>query len=433
MAETLAAKSELDIFTDAPTQVAITEGQYVDFFPINSYRDNVTSPIEFHIVGNADEYLDCDDIHLLIELKMLTKDGEPIRRAGENPLPNVGPVNLPATSIFSDCEVILGNTQIEGGSHNYAYKSYLQTLLEFEPDTKKTQLVIAGWDPDPATNQIDDPTQNASVRSRADALLNGATCQYVTKLHVDFFRQSRYVLPLTDVRIRWLRQRADWYMMSAYADHEIYLYVQKAVLYARRVRVLPSVQKAHADGLLHYNAVYPYNKVEVTSFTIGQGAQSIVKEDVFSGRVPKLCIFGMVRNDAYNGSRQLSPFNFQHFNVNYVSIFVGSEEMPHRAFHPDFANGNVAREFAALYQAFNLFGRDKGIIKPEDFRNGNTLFAFNLSPDQSLVGHRQGNKGGQVRIELKFAQALARTINVVVISVHEAKIEITKSGDVIML
>ncbi|CAH3024100.1 unnamed protein product [Porites evermanni] len=51
--------------------------------------------------------------------------------------------------------------------------------------------------------------------------------------------------------------------------------------------------------------------------------------DLFNGLIPQCIIFGMVRNDAYNGNLGRNPFNFQLFDLNAVRLTVNGEEMPY--------------------------------------------------------------------------------------------------------
>ncbi|GBM66314.1 hypothetical protein AVEN_138199-1 [Araneus ventricosus] len=52
----ICVKSELDLFSIPSTQAAIEFGKFVEYFPLSNIRDG--SPVEFHISGSGDEYLD---------------------------------------------------------------------------------------------------------------------------------------------------------------------------------------------------------------------------------------------------------------------------------------------------------------------------------------------------------------------------------------
>ncbi|GBN06435.1 hypothetical protein AVEN_78131-1 [Araneus ventricosus] len=63
----ICVKSELDLFSIPSTQAAIEFGKFVEYFPLSNIRDG--SPVEFHISGSGDEYLDLDDSYIHIKAK----------------------------------------------------------------------------------------------------------------------------------------------------------------------------------------------------------------------------------------------------------------------------------------------------------------------------------------------------------------------------
>ena len=70
-------------------------------------------------------------------------------------------------------------------------------------------------------------------------------------------------------------------------------------------------------------------------------------------------------------------------------------------------------------------------ISLEDFANGLTLFAFDLSPDLDDGGHFHLIKQGNVRLELHFNAALPETIYVIVYAEFEGVIEVEKARNVL--
>ena len=73
-------------------------------------------------------------------------------------------------------------------------------------------------------------------------------------------------------------------------------------------------------------------------------------------------------------------------------------------------------------------GHDRGNqISLEDFANGFTLFAFDLSPDLDDGGHFHLIKQGNVRLELHFNAALPETINVIVYAEFDNVIKVDKA------
>ena len=75
---------------------------------------------------------------------------------------------------------------------------------------------------------------------------------------------------------------------------------------------------------------------------------------------------------------------------------------------PDFASRRFIRSFLSLYTETGQYYLDKGMdLTKDDFRGGNALFAFDLTPDLGSCGENfELVKNGNLRLEVHFAQAL---------------------------
>jgi hypothetical protein len=66
-------------------------------------------------------------------------------------------------------------------------------------------------------------------------------------------------------------------------------------------------------------------------------------------------------------------------------------------------------------------------ISIEDYANGYTLFAFDLTPDMCNSEHVNLIKSGNLRIELKFKEALPTAVQCVIYMEYESILEINKA------
>ena len=90
------------------------------------------------------------------------------------------------------------------------------------------------------------------------------------------------------------------------------------------------------------------------------------------------------------------------------------------------------RSYASLFTGTGLMGEDQGNgISREEYADGYTLFAFDLTPDSDNSGHFHVVKTGNLRLELHFSMQLARAINVIVYAEFDNVIEIDKARNVL--
>ncbi|GBM42277.1 hypothetical protein AVEN_234995-1 [Araneus ventricosus] len=107
---------------------------------------------------------------------------------------------------------------------------------------------------------------------------------------------------------------------------------------------------------------------------------SMVQDNIFVGQMPKRIIVGCVENDAFHGTFQKSPFDFKHFDMNFIGIYVDGQPIPHNPNELNFDANNYTKDYYSLFSGTDKFGQDQGLlISREEYINGNTLFAFNLT------------------------------------------------------
>ena len=85
-----------------------------------------------------------------------------------------------------------------------------------------------------------------------------------------------------------------------------------------------------------------------------------------------------------------------------------------------------------MYTALNKFGQDEGNqISRNDYAQGYTLFAFNITPDLDSDDHFTPVRSGPLCLEIHFAKALPNTINVIILAEFENTIEVNKSQNIL--
>ena len=418
-------KSELDLFTIPPTQTGIEHGQWVEYRPLSTLSDG--APIEFGISGSGEDYMDLANTHLHIEGKIVQVDGANIAAAAA-----VGPVNLLLHSLFSQVDVSLNEKLITPSTNTYPYRAYLETLLSYGPAAKDTQLSSSLWYEDTAGHMDDVADNNVGLNTRKAFTALSTTVELMGRLHCDFFFQDRYLLNGVDLKIRLVRSKDAFALMAGGANPSFKFSITQASLFVRKVHLSSTAQLGHIRALENGTAKYPVRRVETKVFAIPRGNRMTNQENVFLGQLPKRIVIGCVGNDAFNGSYAKNPYHFQHFDINFLALYVDGHQIPAKPLQPDFARGRYMRAYTSLFAGTGQLYQDEGNnITREEYAQGYTLFAFDLTPDLNEGDHFNVVKQGNLRLEIHFGAALADTINVVVYAEFENVIEIDRSRNII--
>src|ERR1044071_645911 len=114
----------------------------------------------------------------------------------------------------------------------------------------------------------------------------------------------------------------------------------------------------------------------------------------------------MVDSQAFNGTQQMNPFNFDHFNYNYLALYIDSTQIPAKPLTPDFKKKQYIRSFYTLFEGTGIHFSDTGNgISYEDYPNGYCLAVFDLTADLSCnESHWNIIKSGTLRAEIRFAE-----------------------------
>nr|KAG5697669.1 hypothetical protein BaRGS_000554 [Batillaria attramentaria]KAG5697670.1 hypothetical protein BaRGS_000555 [Batillaria attramentaria] len=120
--------------------------------------------------------------------------------------------------------------------------------------------------------------------------------------------------------------------------------------------------------------------------------------------------------------------------MNYICLNVGGRSIPAKPLTPNFGLNLYARSYLALCEGVGKALTDEGNnISYADFGGGFTLFAFDLTADQSGdAEHAQLIKQGTMRLEIHFAQALADTINIVAHAEFQNLLEVDKHRNILV-
>ena len=133
---------------------------------------------------------------------------------------------------------------------------------------------------------------------------------------------------------------------------------------------------------------------------------------------------------AVGGSYGKNPFNFPHFDLNYLVLQVNSEFVPRIPFTPNFDTDDYLNVYMGVLSAL---GYDVGPytwdLGPKDWAHGYNLYAFKIGPSSSSLV-RSPPVTGNLRMDMKFAKPTPKIISLIIMAEEAATLEIDKFNNV---
>ena len=418
-------KSELDLFLVPLTQTSIEKSSYVEIQPLTAIADS--APLDFFISASSEDYLDLNNTYLLTRVKITKANGGNLAVGDE-----VGFINYPGATLFSQVDISLGDRLITQSSNTYPYRCIIECLLNYSKDTLKTQFGSGMFCMDTAEHMENVVGgQNRGLVKRMEYTEGSRVVEMIAPIHSDLFFQDKLLINGVDLKIKFTRAKNEFCLMrSTVEDYRVN--ILSASMFVKKVTVSPAVKLAHAEALMHSNVKYPIDRVCLKNFSIPAGTRVCNQENIFLGQIPKFIVLGFVDHEAFTGSYTRNPFNFQHCDIEFMCLYADGQSYPTKPFQPDFANGHAIREYHQLYSSTGKYLKNHAVaINRDEFCRGYSLFCFNLSPDEECGDHVSLIKNGNVRLEVRFRNPLQRTINIVCYSSYSSILEISARRQVL--
>lgn len=266
-------KSELDIFLQKPAQTSIESAHFVELRPISVFDSN--SPIEFFMT-ESDEYFDLNHTCIRLRVKICNEDGTNL--ADESP---VCPVNNFCNSLFSHVAMELNGKTVTSPNNSYAYRSYIECLLNYTNESKAGHLGSGLFVVD-EPGKFDDVTSSGFQKRKS--LCHKGMVELSSYLHLELTNCEKAILNGVSIRFIFYREKSSFSLMTT--DEKNYrIDIQDASLMIRKLKINPSVMVAHERTLAQHNAVYPVTRIEIKKITLPKDTQSKSLNNIFIGKI----------------------------------------------------------------------------------------------------------------------------------------------------
>ena len=426
----------LSLFYTPTNDTSVRSVEWVEYRPIGQLSSD--GALEFNISGNSHKYVDLANTRLKIKFRIVQGDGQvlPMLKGTDDPnrpKANVGPVNLFLQSLWRQVDVFLQQQAISPNvSTKYPYKAYIDALLHYDMNAKETQLQSQLYYKDnELTNGSDnDPLDgsNMGLYKRTEMTSQSTIVDMEGPVYHDICMQSCYILNGVQVGFKFWPSSNQFKLMSLSKSDGFKVEIKEAVLKVCLIEVAPEVVIAHSETLQYGAAKYFYERTDMKSFAIAKGQYSCCVEDIYQGEVPNRVVVGFVSSEAFMGSYEKNPFNFQTFALSFAGFYIDGRSMPSEPLTPNYKAGNYLSAYMTTFEE-NYQKNFGHYITRDDYIRGNCLYVFDLCQNH-CEKIALNVKRGHTRLEVKFAEALPEAVTMVVMAKFPGMMEIDKTRTV---
>lgn len=422
----IALLPEFDLFGRPPVQHCVEREIVTEHRPYTTVAD-ATSPITFHVPCNDNEYINLRDLKLRLQLQFdINKTGDTTSADWSK----VAPENFLLHSFFKDIQLEIDDKLITSSQPLYSYKAMIETLIGFTPDAMKTHLQAAGWSDDATDKEHISPTRSNWITPLTSATTGKRkVIDLFGKLYLDMCFQHRALVGGSSLKLTFIPQSNKFYIHNLIEGAKITSTIKDIYLEVTRSKVTPPLREAHIAAMTKSPARYPHTRSEMKVYNLAQGIKGENLDNIVLGTLPRRAVVAFVSHAGFNGAYKLNPYNFKPYNLSYLSFHLDGESYPSRPFTPNFKDGLYLREYLSVFDAYNQWSSDSVCnFRRDTYPYGYALLAVNFSPDSSDgclgSGHISPAKRGNLRLELKFAEALPEPVNCLIYLEYDANIEI---------
>jgi len=167
-------------------------------------------------------------------------------------------------------------------TNTYPNRAMIETLLSYGADAKNSKLTSALFylDQPDRMNVVDfaKAARNSGLYKRSRFTVASHVVDMMGRIHADMFFQERYLVNEVHVKIKLVRSRNSFCMLSA---DEFQVKIENAIMFVRKVKLSPFVFLAHHKALENATAKYPIRRAVCKTFTIPNVFRDVSHEKLF--------------------------------------------------------------------------------------------------------------------------------------------------------
>ncbi|KAH7696092.1 CBN-RNR-2 protein, partial [Aphelenchoides avenae] len=371
-----AVSSSVDLFSVPATNVTDYSSSYREILTLNPVE---SPPFHFKIWSGSD-FLDLSKTQLLVEMKIQKKDADgklsnPAATAKVTTIQGIG------STFIQNMRTVLNGREVFNSNGLYAYKAYLDTELSYPAEVKKSYMTANGWY---HHDESQTDANDAGMKKRISLFKDGQTVQFLSPIHADLFNQDRYLVSNVEMDIEITPHKSNFTIMNldGTSTDRYELVITAAKLYVKSHVLNDALAMKLAAQLDKTPAKYPVKRADLKSEFISSGRMEL-NTSLFSDTVPQRAFVAFAKGANFKGDQKTSPFQFEHLSIREVHVMISGQNVPNVLYSLRWTGNTYTRAFHDLHEVLGVArtGESNGLTM-EKYKNGWTVFGFNLTPSQ---------------------------------------------------
>ena len=406
----MASGEGVNLFQSPVVDTSVISRTDTDYYPSDAVPDNNKETITIEVINKSEvDFIDLNSTEIIADLQICNKANNAKLNSFLKDA-KYGICNNFGHALFKQITLQEGDTEMNNSTGTYPYQVDFENRITYDERDLEGRPRLEGYIPDTANAAAlaklyaNDAT-NAGLTARSALFDDGKIVQVIIKPHLGPLAQKRLLLPKTRVLFKLIPNSDDF--LLTYADDaatKTYgVYIKKIKLRVRTIKLAPQIATGIFRNLQKSPAIYPTPTPVMSTAIIDNGLTSWEKDNLFSGKVPKLLMYGIVKNSAFNGSRSENPFFYRNLKISETRLYIDGIQLV-----PTVKTNFTGKTYnEAFLQILNATEGKSCLLNAEswDFQN---LWVFDLTPKgSSALSEFYPVRAGNLRLELKFEDAVA--------------------------
>jgi hypothetical protein len=325
-------------------------------------------------------------------------------------------------------DISLNEVYLSGNSTHFGMANFIETILNFDQDTKDTMLAAQGY----FSEKNKDKHTDLFSKSTAKVFDNYG------RLTAPIFNQGRLIPSGVDIKIRFTRAPAEFCVKTTAAAaapaQKIIHKIEEIGLYVRKVKLTSNELLNIEKKFLGHTAKYPVKDVQTKTFNIPSGLSSMKFNHVSMGKVPEIMVVGLIAQDEFEGVSKTSAYNFCHFNLKQMAVFI-NDQSKDNTYNTDYSRdiSLCTKPYYDLFKNLNQVPEGHGISLADFIKNRN-LYSFNLTPDEqsTCTDHMNLVQQGDVGLSVTFMKPLTKAVTLIIYMQTSGIVEIDRTRQILI-